>query len=52
MLSSSSREERNARVDHLYATLEPVHSVKVSLSTSSSQNLRLDDELVGACARR
>ncbi len=37
-----------SRVNHLDTTLESVGSVEVSLSTSTSENLSLDHQLVGA----
>jgi len=48
-LRAHEDERRNVRVDHLYTTLQTILSIKVTLSSTSSKNLSLDDELVGTC---
>jgi len=42
-----SKEKAGSRVDHLDTTLQAVLSVEVTLSTTSGEDLSLDDELVG-----
>jgi hypothetical protein len=43
------RKEERVRVDHLDTTFQTVLSVEVTLSSTSGENLSLDDELVGTC---
>jgi len=39
----------HVRVNHLNTTLQTILSIKVTLSSTSSKNLSLDDKLVGTC---